>query len=197
MALPLAVGLTGGIGSGKTTAARMLEVLGAPIFYSDTEGKRILDADPAVRNAVGSAFGVELYASGTVDRKALAAIVFNDKEALARLNAIVHPAVRAAFAAWRAQQNAPYVVNEAAVMIESGTYRNMDRLVVVTAPETLRVQRVMQRDGVEREQVLARMRNQMDDAERLSYAQHVLVNDDTRLLTPQVLALHVTFSTSH
>lgn len=184
----LTVGLTGGIGSGKTTVARILQVLGVPVFDSDRAAKEVMACDP-VRTAVMTAFG-DVYPEGCLDRSRLASIVFSDKDALQRLNAIVHPAVRDAFKRWKAHRSAPYVVNEAAVMIESGGYRAMDHLVVVTAPEEDRIARVMERDGTSREQVQARMRNQITDAERTAHADTVLVNDGRRLLIPQVLALH-------
>ena len=184
----LTVGLTGGIGSGKTTVARILQVLGVPVFDSDRAAKDVMAGDP-VRTAVVAAFG-DVYTDGGLDRRKLASIVFNDPEALQRLNAIVHPAVREAFARWKASRSAPYVVNEAAIMIESGGYRDMDHLVVVTAPEEDRIARVMMRDRSSREQVQARMRNQITDGERTAHADTVLVNDGRKLLIPQVLALH-------
>lgn len=184
----LNVGLTGGIGSGKTTVARIFEVLGVPVFYSDNAAKEVMATAP-VRALVTAAFG-DVYPEGVLDRKRLASVVFNDPDALARLNAIVHPAVREAFSRWKAGLSAPYVVNEAAVLVESGGHRHMDQLVVVSAPEEDRIARVMARDGADRAQVEARMRNQLSEPERLRHATSVLMNDGRSLLIPQVLALH-------
>jgi dephospho-CoA kinase len=184
------VGVTGGIGSGKTTACRIFAVLGIPVFSSDEQGKRLLAADPDVRAAVQVAFGDAVMKDGVPDRKALAERVFRDPEALARLNAIIHPAVRSAFSAWAERQDAPYVINEAAILVETGIYRQLDHLVVVMADREERLRRVMERDGLPREAVLNRMRNQATDAERERAANSLLRNDGSNLLIPQVLALH-------
>lgn len=186
----LKVGLTGGIGSGKSTVAKVFEVLGIPVFVSDDAGKWLLQEDPGVRAQVIAAFGEGVYPGGRVDRHALGRLVFRDPERLARLNAIVHPAVRAAFAAWAREQDAPYVVNEAAVLIESGGHTAMDHLVVVTAPEADRIRRVMARDHVDAEHVRARLRNQLSETERTAHADTVIVNDGKAMVIPQVLALH-------
>ncbi|MFT3885406.1 MAG: dephospho-CoA kinase [Flavobacteriales bacterium] len=146
----LRVGLTGGIGSGKSVVARMFGVLGIPVFSSDEAGRHLLQDDADVRARVIAAFGTEVYPEGRIDRKALAGRVFNDGAALAKLNAIVHPAVRKAFSAWADAQQASYVVNEAAILIESGAAAHMDHLVVVSAPEGERLARVMKRDRIDR-----------------------------------------------
>ncbi len=184
------VGVTGGIGSGKSTVCRIFGVLGIPVFSSDGEGKRLLDEDAGVRALVAAAFGAELYTRGRLDRKALAARVFNDAGALARLNAIVHPAVRQAFATWAGMQRAPYVINEAALLVETGAYRQLDHLIVVTAPEEERVRRVMARDGSDADQVRSRMRHQADDPQRAQAADTIIGNDGSTPLIPQVLAAH-------
>ena len=184
------VGITGGIGSGKSTVCRILRVLGVPVFEADAEGRTLLTHDPDVIDAVRERFGPDLIGEQGVDRQALARIVFNDPAALQDLNAIVHPAVRMAFARWADAQHAPYVVMEAAILAESGGRSQVDDLVVVSAPEDLRVQRVMARDGVDEQAVRDRMANQLTDAEREAQADAVLVNDERRLLLPQVLALH-------
>lgn len=186
----LTVGLTGGIGAGKSTVARIFSVLGVPVFTSDDAGKRILQDDNDVRAQVIEAFGGSMYPNGMVDRKALGALVFTDASALAKLNAIVHPAVRAAFKQWALEQKAPYVINEAAVLIESGGYEQLDRLIVVTAPEEVRIARVMARDGSSSDNVKARMRNQIAQDKAVGSAQHVIVNDNATLVIPQVLAVH-------
>lgn len=186
----LRVGLTGGIGSGKTTVARVFRALDVPVFEADAEGRRLLNEDAAVREAVVARFGPDMVRDGVMDRTALAGIVFNDPDALKDLNGIIHPAVRESFRRWTDRQRVPYVMMEAAILVESGGYKAMDRVVVVTAPEELRIRRVMLRDGVDEQAVRARMANQGSEAERLAMADHVIHNDDTQLVIPQVLAVH-------
>jgi dephospho-CoA kinase len=184
------LGLTGGIGSGKSTVARVFEVLGIPVFNADDEGKRILNEDPAARRAVTEFFGTAMYPNGRLDRKALATVVFHDPAALRQLNGIVHPLVREHFRSWCSEQQAPYVIMEAAILAESGGAKAMDQLVVVSAPEDVRVQRVMLRDKATESDVRARMRAQTDDAHRNALADHIIVNDGQQMVIPQVLQLH-------
>ena len=188
----LKVGLTGGIGSGKSTVGRILRLLGVPLFAADEAVHALLANDPEVHTALRNRFGDEVLVHGVPDRKAIAQLVFNDPKALADLNAIIHPAVRQAFRTWAAEQQAPYVVMEAAILAETGGHSAFDRIVVVSAPEALRVRRVMQRDGAGEPDVRARMRNQATEEQRLAIADHVIINDDTRLVIPQVIALHNT-----
>lgn len=186
----LHIGLTGGIGSGKSTVARVFAVLGVPVFDADGAGKRLLNDPGPERAAVIDAFGAELYVGGTLDRAALAAIVFSNEKALARLNAIVHPGVRRVFRAWAAEQAAPYVIMEAAILAETGGHHAFDRVVLVEAPEALRLQRVMQRDGVGEAAVRARMARQATDAQRAAIAHFTIHNDGRDLVIPQVLRIH-------
>jgi dephospho-CoA kinase len=183
------VGVTGGIGSGKSVVCRILQVLGVPVFHADDEAKKLYGL-PSVRSAVIRQFGEGTYIGDVLDRKALADRVFTDPEALQRLNAIIHPAVRERFRAWSSEQSAPYVVMEAAILTETGGSKAFDHVVVVTAPEEIRIKRVMARDGVGAEAVRARLRNQADEATRTAVADTVIVNDDRTLVIPQVLALH-------
>ncbi len=184
------VGLTGGIGSGKSTVARVFNVLGIPVFVADDAGREILAEDPEVQQAVSARFGPRVFQNGVIDRKELAAVVFNDAAALKDLNALVHPAVRAAFRKWSLEQKGPYVIMEAAILAENEGYMAFDRIVVVSAPEELRIQRVMARDHVDAQAIQARMRNQVSEDVRLRIADHVIHNDDTRLVIPQVLEVH-------
>ncbi len=186
----LKVGVTGGIGSGKSTVCRMFAVLGIPVFSSDEESKRLLAEDPEVRRALISTFGEQVFKNELLDRKALGALVFNDPAALDRLNSIVHPAVRKAFAQWAEVQHAPYVINEAAILVETGAYKQLDHLIVVAAPEEQRIAWVMHRDAASEEQVRARMRNQTDDETRNAAAHSTIVNDGKTLVIPQVLVVH-------
>lgn len=184
------VGLTGGIGSGKSTVAAVLRVLEVPVFDADAAGKDALDNNHALRDKVKDRFGAALYRDGKLDRKALASIVYTDQRSLKELNALVHPAVRLAFQQWTATQSAPYVVMEAAILAETGGHAAFDRIIVVSAPAELRIQRVMRRDGVGVEAVKARLRNQTSEEDRLRIAHHVIMNDDRQLVIPQVLAIH-------
>lgn len=190
----LKVGLTGGIGSGKSIVARVFGLLGVPVFEADAAGRQLLAEDPAVRAAIQERFGEAVVHHGTVDRKALAAVVFQDPQALADLNAIVHPAVRQAFRQWAEQQNAPYVLMEAAILAETGGHKAFDRVVVVSAPEPVRLKRVMARDRVTEAEVKARIRNQASEEDRLAIADHVIVNNEQQLVVPQVLQVHQALS---
>ncbi len=184
------VGLTGGIGSGKTTVGRVFRAMGIPVFEADAEGRRLMAQDTALQRSIVERFGAAVVNENGIDRAALAGIVFQDTEALQDLNALIHPAVRAAFDRWAREQRAPYVMMEAAVLAESGGHRTLDAIVVVSAPEPIRIRRVMQRDGVPEEAVRARLANQVSEAERLAIADHMIHNDDSRLVIPQVLEVH-------
>ena len=184
------VGLTGGIGSGKTTVGRVFRTMGIPVFEADAEGRRLLVNDLRLKHAVVERFGASVLKEDAIDRAALASIVFQNAAALKDLNALIHPAVRAAFDRWTSEQGPPYVIMEAAVLAESGGHRTMDRIVVVSAPEAIRIQRVMERDGVREDAVRARMANQVSEAERLAIADHVIHNNDSRLVIPQVVEVH-------
>ncbi|MBK9195847.1 MAG: dephospho-CoA kinase [Flavobacteriales bacterium] len=186
----LHVGVTGGIGSGKSTVCRILEVFAVPVFNADLEAKRLVSEDPELRAELIGSFGSWVFVGGVLDRKALADVVFHDEAALGRLNDIVHPRVRALFTKWAAEATAPYVVMEAAIMIKTGGSKLMDHVVVVTAPMDLRIARVMARDGSARSSVEARMKNQLNDDEMVAGANTVILNDDQHLVIPQVLALH-------
>lgn len=184
------VGLTGGIGSGKTTVGRVFRAMGIPVFEADAEGRRLMAQDTALQRSIVERFGAAVVNENGIDRAALAGIVFQDTEALKALNALIHPAVRGAFDRWAREQRAPYVMMEAAVLAESGGHRTLDAIVVVSAPEPIRIRRVMQRDGVPEEAVRARLANQVSEAERLAIADHMIHNDDSRLVIPQVLEVH-------
>lgn len=189
-ARPLKLGVTGGMGSGKSTVCRVLEVLGAPVFSADLCGRELLDADSDLKALVAARFGDGLYGNGTLDRKALAEIVFDDEHALAALNAMVHPRVIAAFNTWCGEQRAPYVVMESALMARSGSAQLMDHIAVVRAPVDQRMRRVMQRDGSNEARVRARMAQQASDAEFSALAGTIIDNSGSMLVIPQVLALH-------
>jgi dephospho-CoA kinase len=185
------VGVTGGIGSGKTLVCRVFESLGIPVYFADREARRIMDTDAEVRERITRIFGSRAYRKGGLDRQYVAEKAFGDPELLERLNAATHPSVRKDFLAWSdAQGSVPYVIEEAAILFESGADRFMDSVVLVYAPESLRIRRVTERDRVAREDVLRRMQHQGDDRDKIEKSDHVIWNDDSRLLVPQIIQVH-------
>ncbi|KKX47250.1 dephospho-CoA kinase [Sphingobacterium kitahiroshimense] len=187
------VGIAGGIGSGKTIICHVFKVLGIPVYNADLEAKLIMNKSDQVRLAVMQEFGDEAYSNGVLNRAFLAAQVFNDAAKLAQLNRIVHPAVIQAAEDWADAQTAPYSLKEASILFESGSYKKVDYSILVTAPIEIRIARVMERDQVTREQVLARMNNQMSDEEKTKLADFVIINDGITPIIPQVMALHHQF----
>lgn len=192
------IGITGGIGSGKSIVSRLFQVLGVPIYDADTRARWMMENDALLREHLRAAFGHDIYDAGNrLNRPLLARLVFPRPDELAKLNALVHPRVGDDFEAWaRAQAAAghPYVLKEAAPMFESGSYRQLDEVIVVSAPLAIRQARVLRRDPHRTpDDVLAIMAKQMPEEEKIARAQHVIVNDDAQLLIPQVLALHQRF----
>lgn len=187
---PLLVGLTGGIGSGKSTIAKVFQSLGVPIFNSDLEAKKIINNDVEVINSITSVFG-NVYQNGELDRIKIAEVVFNDKDALEKLNKIVHPKVAEYFEKWILENsNASILIKEAAILIESGAYKQMDKIILATASEDVRIKRVMNRDSVSKQKVLERMSAQLSDKEKLSFADFSIVNDNKEMVIPQVLEVY-------
>ena len=170
------VGLTGGIGSGKSTLMQWFQKQGVPCFESDAVGRKLLDTD--LREAVSEAFGAELYLqTGSLDRNALAEKVFANPAALAKLNQIVHPAVAIVFEDFKKQHaNAPFVINEAAILFETGGYKNYDVVILVTAPKSDRIERIINRDGSTKAEVIKRMKNQWEDERKRKLADYVIEN---------------------
>lgn len=189
----LKVGLTGGIGSGKSTVANIFKVLGIPVFDADSEAKKLMEEDSSLVNSIKKEFGEESFFNGKLNRKYLANIVFNDSFRLQKLNALVHPVTLAWADEWMQQQTSPYVIKEAALMFESSASAGVDIMIGVYAPQALRIYRTMQRNGLSREDVLARMSKQMDEDIKMRLCDYVLVNDEQQLLLPQVLKLHEEF----
>jgi dephospho-CoA kinase len=190
------VGITGGIGSGKTTVCRIFEVLGIPVFYADLVAKEIMIKDIILIEGVKAAFGGESYfETGALNNKHIAGIVFNNHVELEKLNALVHPAVFRAFDLWLEQipSQSPYILKEAALLFESDSYKMCDTSILVTAPKQTKLNRVIERDGVSAEQVLARMDKQFTDEQKLAMAAHHISNDESTSLILQVLELHQTF----
>jgi len=198
-AKPRIIGITGGIGAGKSVVCRLFSVLGVPVYDADTRAKWLTNNDPTIKAAVIAQFGQEAFTQHGLNRQYLANKVFNDQQSLNTLNGIIHPNVAKDFARWVAQHNnAHYLIKEAALMIESGSYKQVNQLVAVHAPETLRIERTLQRDPHRNKaQVTAIIDKQLPEQQRLSKAHHVIHNDGSRALIPQVMQLHQTFMAGH
>ena len=186
----LKIGLTGGIGSGKSTVAKVFEVLGIPVYYADAAAKRLMNEDEGLKQKIGETFGSETYTNGILNRKYLSGIVFKDATKLQQLNALVHPATIHDADQWLQQQTTPYAIKEAALIFESGIHESLDFVIGVYSPDSLRIQRVMQRDTITREEVLARMDKQMDEEMKMRLCHYVIKNDEQQPVIPQVLAIH-------
>ena len=187
----LKIGLTGGIGSGKSTVAKVLEVRGVPVYYADEAAKELMHTNELLKQQLILHFGRETYfEDGQLNRKHLSSIVFNNKEKLELLNSLVHPATIADAKEWFSKQQSPYVVKEAALLFESGTAEGLDYIIGVTAPAALRIKRVMDRDGVTADEVKRRMSNQVDETLKMKLCDFVVHNNEQELLLPQILALH-------
>ncbi|MCC6601207.1 MAG: dephospho-CoA kinase [Crocinitomicaceae bacterium] len=185
------IGLTGGIGSGKSTVAQVFESLGIPVFYADDVAKNIYEKRPEILKGVIAVVGEDIITGGKLDRKKLAEKVFSDAESLRKLNALIHPAVAEEWQQWRtAHKQYPYLMREAAILIESGAYKDCDEIILVTAPTELRIERVMKRDGTDREEILRRMNQQWSDEERVPFATHIWQNDGKSPLLIQILEAH-------
>jgi len=183
------IGLTGGIGAGKTYVSKIFQQMGIPIFNADEQAKKCMVEDANLKAAVQLAFGESMYLKGVLQKEALAQIVFNNTEALAKLNALVHPIVKQKFEDWCTQQSASMVIKEAAILFESDAHLGLDAVVCVSAPEKLRIARVQKRDVSSVEQIESRMSKQMPQAEKEELADFLIVNDEVQLLLPQVLAI--------
>ncbi|MFD0797672.1 dephospho-CoA kinase [Maribacter chungangensis] len=185
------VGLTGGIGSGKSTVGKLLEDLGVPVYNSDIEAKRLMNTSKVLRRKIVQLLGEEAFVDDTLNRAYIAKKVFNDKALLEKLNGIVHPAVRKHFLRWAKKKDHPYVVQETALLFENGMQDYYDKTVLVTAPKDIRIKRIMERDGSTRQQVLDRMDNQLDDAIKLPLADYVLENIELDKIKGKVQALNI------
>ncbi len=186
----LIVGLTGGIGSGKTTVAKIFEVLGVPVYYADEEAKRIMNEDETVRSKLIILFGEETYINGKLNRAHIASIVFKDKTKLHQLNAIVHPVTIADSDRWMQSQTTLYAIKEAALIFESGSYKQLHYIIGVSSPVNLRIERVATRDNISKSEVEQRIQNQMSEDEKMKRCNFVIVNDEKQLLITQVLKVH-------
>jgi len=185
------IGITGGIGSGKSTACEIFKLLGVSVFHADDEAKNLQNNNLQIKNYLIELFGEHLYSEdGLLDRKMLAGLIFNDTKALAKVNAIIHPAVRQNFLKWvENKQNDNYVLYEAAILLESGYSVDFDRNILILADEKIRIERVMKRDSISEELVKERIKNQMPDSEKINLVDYVLENSNDKLLIPQIIAL--------
>jgi dephospho-CoA kinase len=191
----LKVGLTGGIGSGKTVVANIFRQLGVPVYDADAEARTLTKSNQKIKNEIKKYFGSEVFLKdGSLDREKLASLVFSDSEKLEQLNSIIHPFVREHFNNWlRQYDGSKYVIKEAAILFESGSNKGLDKIISVAAPDNTRVRRVMERDNITEERVRTIMQNQLSEAERIKRSDYIISNDDHTLLIPQVLELHQLF----
>ena len=186
----LKVGVTGGIGSGKTTIAEVFMQLGVPVYPSDERAKELMTGDFELRQAIIGLFGNEAYVDEDINRAFIASKVFSDQTLLQKLNELVHPAVKKDFDSWCLEQNAPYVLKEAAILIETGGYKVMDKMILVTAPSELKIQRVQKRDTLTRGEILARMNRQWSDERKKEFADFIIHNENNSMVLEQVLDVH-------
>lgn len=186
----LTLGVTGGIGSGKTSVCRVFDVLGVPVFSADREAQEIMKTDNVIIEKINSIAGKDLYINGSLNRKELATIIFNDNTLLGKVNSVVHPAVSDRFRNWVLEQTTPYVIMEAAILFESGASNYVDKIATVIAPVEQRVERVILRNKLSREEVLERMRNQMDDTTRMKLSDFIISNSENDMIIPAILKIH-------
>lgn len=184
------LGVTGGIGSGKSTICKIFEVFGIPYFSADDSAREIMDSDKQLSASLIKIVGADIYSDGVINRKKLARLIFNDKLLLGKVNSLVHPYVFRAFDKWCELQTAPYVILDAAILYESGGEKYADCIVAVTAPLEERISRVVERNMMKRDEVVARISNQISESELLTRADFVIDNSDNRMVIPQVLEIH-------
>ena len=186
----LKIGLTGGIGSGKTTVARVFEVLGIPVYYADEVAKKLMNEDESLKEQIRQLLGEKAFSNGIPDRKFIAGVVFNDPAKLEELNAILHPATINDANSWFQQQISPYAIKEAALIFESGAHELLDYVIGVYTPLELRIERVMRRDGTSRTEILSRVKNQLDEDQKMQRCNFVVTNNEKQMVIPQVMAIH-------
>jgi dephospho-CoA kinase len=186
----LKIGLTGGIGSGKSTVAKVFETLGIPVYKADDEAKRLMSTHPALIQKIKDHFSAEAYQNGQLNKPYLSAVVFKDKKKLELLNSLVHPFTIEDGKAWMLRQKTPYAIKEAALIFESGSQGDFDQIIGVYAPETLRIHRTIQRDKTDKDKVRSRMENQIKEELKMKLCDEVLINNEQQLLIPQIIALH-------
>jgi dephospho-CoA kinase len=186
----LKLGLTGGIGSGKSTVAKVFETLGIPVYYADNAARRIMNENEQLKQDIIKHFGAESYINNMLNRPFISRQVFNNKEKLALLNSLVHPATIRDSEQWMQLQKTPYTIKEAALIFESGMQQYLDYIIGVSAPEELRIERTIKRDGINREEVVSRIKNQVDEEKKISLCDFIIYNDEQQAILPQVIELH-------
>ena len=184
------LGVTGGIGSGKTTVCRIFRVLGVPVFVADVAARQLMNTDHAIRKEINAITGEDLYTTGELDRKELARLIFNRQELLRRVNEVVHPAVLRIFDEWAGKSESPYVIMEAAILFEARADTMVDRVAAISAPVEERIARVMGRNDLSREEVMERINNQLEDDEREEQSYYVINNADNEMIIPEILKIH-------
>lgn len=188
------VGITGGIGSGKSLICQVFSHLRVPVYYADIEARLLMDYDPEIQQALKAILGTAVFHQGVLDRNRMASVIFRDKSLLDQVNSLIHPRVAAHFLGWcKHHADFPYVIQESAILFESNAFRDFDRIITVTAPEETRIQRVIIRKDMTPEKAAAIIRNQLTEEEKIRRSHHVIVNDGTELVIPQVLKLHNLF----
>ena len=184
------LGVTGGIGSGKTSVCNVFGILGIPVFSADEEAKKVMEVDTGIIMRLNAIAGHNIYTSGTLNRAELARLIFNNRTMLEKVNSIVHPAVFSRFNEWAKKQSAPYIIMEAAILFESGGWKMVDRIITVTAPVEERIERVMRRSAITKEEVLERMKNQTSDSEKIKRSDYVIDNSENAMIIPAILNIH-------
>ncbi len=184
------LGITGGIGSGKTSVCRVFNVLGIPVFSADPEARKVMSADKKIIKSINEIAGRNIYPGGNLDRMALASLIFNDQESLRRVNELVHPVVFDNYIRWAEEQTTPYVIMEAAILFESGANKLVDRVATIIAPLEERISRVIFRNKLTKEQVMERIKNQMTDEERIKRSDYVINNSENEMIIPVILQIH-------
>jgi len=184
------VGLTGGIGSGKTTVANMFMDLGVPVFIADIEAKKLMRSSKVIKRKLTQLFGEHAYLDGRLNKPFIASKIFNDKEMLQKMNAIIHPKVGKRFRKWVLKQEAPYVISEVAIIFENDTTKNYDCIITVVASEEDRMERILKRDSTSEKKIRAIMDNQWNDADKIKHSDHVIYNTTLEETLKQVQKLH-------
>ena len=184
------IGLTGNIGSGKTTVASCFEILGIAVFNADKQAKLLMNKDVNLKQSLIAEFGKEVFLNNELNRKYLSKLAFNDDLVLKRLNALVHPVVQEAFEKWSIQQSGAYVIKEAAILFESNTYQSLDAIICISCPEEIRLKRILKRDDLSENDVRQRMSHQWAEEKKISLSDYVITNDNSSLVMPQILSVH-------
>ena len=187
------IGITGGIGAGKSLVAEIIKAMGYPVYNSDERAKELTESNPKIKEGLIHLFGEEIYQNGTLNKFALAQAIFSDESLREKVNALIHPIVREDFNLWALAQNNSLVFNESAILFETGSYKNFDAIILVFAPIELRIQRIMKRDNCSENEVLKRMNSQFSDEEKFQYTELRIVNDEQTPLLTQVEQIILSF----